>query len=319
MYIPNILYCLKGEIFKLSLVIITHIKMNKKVSLICTVWNEEENISNLIESIISQTHQPDEFVIVDGGSTDNTLSLIESYSKKYPILKLIKTKKCNIAEGRNIAISNSKGEIIIGADGGGCIYDKDWIKNLIQGFNNQIGFGRTTYSANNKFQETMGKILTKNGNYGSSRNIIFLKKIWKEAGGYPENFYGGEDTLFNERIYSLGYKPVNISNAVGYRAMRNSYKGLFNQFKNFGHWDGVNLKTYGRVPKRYILAIVLSYLAIPFAVLASPLLIFSTFLRIHYTCRIGYFIGFHRGLFFGKLEKSIVSGRKEKEIEKKSQ
>ena len=288
-----------------------------KVSLICTVWNEEENIRKLLDSIKNQTMQPDEFVIVDGGSTDDTIKILKEYKKNYRILKIIETEKCNISEGRNLAIKNSKNDIIIGADGGGCIYHKDWIKNLVKGFNGQIGFGKTLPLAKNRFQRIMGKSLTKNGNYGSSRNIIFAKKIWNEIEGYPEDFYGGEDTLFNERIFNEGYKAVKISDAIGYRAMRNTYKGLYNQFKNFGHWDGVNFKHYGKVPKKYLLAIILSYFAIPLAILFSPLLLFSTYIRILYTKRIGYFVGFHKGFIFGKIEKSIVSGRKEKEIEKR--
>ncbi|MFH1311221.1 MAG: glycosyltransferase [Nanoarchaeota archaeon] len=288
-----------------------------KVSLICTIWNEEENIRGLLDSIKNQTMQPNEFVIVDGGSTDNTIKILKDYKKTYKILKIIETEKCNIAEGRNIAIKNAKNDIIIGADGGGCVYHKDWIKNMVKGFNGQIGFGRTLPRAKDRFQRIMGRSLTKNGNYGSSRNIIFAKKIWKEVGGYPEDFYGGEDTLFNERIFNKGYKAVRIYDAVGYRAMRSTYKGLYNQFKNFGHWDGVNFKHYGRVPKKYLLAVILSYFAIPVGIVLSPLLLFSTWLRIFYVKRWGYFIGFHRGFFFGKIEKSVISGRKEKEIEKK--
>ena len=288
-----------------------------KVSLICTVWNEEENIKGLLDSIKAQTIQPDEFVIVDGGSTDNTTKILKDYKKNYKILKIIETEKCNIAEGRNIAIKNAKNDTVIGADGGGCVYHKDWIKNMVAGFNGQIGFGRTFPLAKNRFEKIMGKSLTKNGNYGSSRNIILSKKIWKEVGGYPEDFYGGEDTLFNERILNRGYKASTIKDAIGYRAMRGTYKGLYNQFKNFGHWDGVNFKYYGKVPKKYLLAMVLSYLAIPFAIVFSPLLLFSTYVRIFYTKRMGYFVGFHRGFFFGKIEKSVTSGRKEKEIEKK--
>ncbi|RLG16029.1 glycosyltransferase, partial [Nanoarchaeota archaeon] len=43
-----------------------------KVSLICTVLNEEDTIEDLLKSIIKQTRRPDEFVIVDGGSKDKT-------------------------------------------------------------------------------------------------------------------------------------------------------------------------------------------------------------------------------------------------------
>lgn len=290
-----------------------------RVSLICTVWNEEKNIGELLDSIKAQSVQPDEFVIVDGGSTDSTLKILESYKKKYPRLRIIKAK-CNISEGRNIAIKNSKGKIIIGADGGGCIYHKDWIKNMLKGFNGQLGFGRTMAypRPKNDFEAVSGKILTRNGNYGSSRNIIFSKKIWQEVGGYPENFYSGEDTMFNELIYAKGYTSTKIPDAIGYRSMRETYKGLYNQFKNFGHGDGTIFKFYPeKAQLKSVLAVLLVYLVAPLAVLGAVFLPFSRTLRIIYTLRIGYFIGFHRGVFFGKLKRSTVSGRKEKESEKK--
>ena len=103
-----------------------------KVSLICTVKDEKETIIELLENIFKQTMSPDEVVIVDGGSSDGTIDIIQRYSEKLP-LKLIVSTGANIAKGRNIAIKNASYDIIASTDGG-CKLDEKWLENLIQPF-----------------------------------------------------------------------------------------------------------------------------------------------------------------------------------------
>ena len=59
----------------------------KKFSIITTVFNGEETIAKTIESVISQTYNNYEYIIIDAKSEDNTLKEIEKY-KKY-ITKII--------------------------------------------------------------------------------------------------------------------------------------------------------------------------------------------------------------------------------------
>jgi glycosyltransferase involved in cell wall biosynthesis len=50
-----------------------------KVSLVTTVLNEEKTIEKFLDSVISQTRKPEEVVIVDGGSTDETLEKVQKF------------------------------------------------------------------------------------------------------------------------------------------------------------------------------------------------------------------------------------------------
>ncbi|MBZ0289893.1 MAG: glycosyltransferase, partial [Anaerolineae bacterium] len=87
------------------------------ISLIATVLNEGESIHRLMRSMAAQTRLPDEVVIVDGGSRDNTVSIIETYRDQLPLRVLVEPG-CNISAGRNRAIAAARGDIIVSTDAG---------------------------------------------------------------------------------------------------------------------------------------------------------------------------------------------------------
>ncbi|MCA9997774.1 MAG: glycosyltransferase, partial [Anaerolineales bacterium] len=75
-----------------------------KISVIATIKNEGEAIRPLLDSLIQQTCFPDEVVICDGGSTDDTLEFLEEYKQWLP-LRVIVVPGSNISQGRNRAIA----------------------------------------------------------------------------------------------------------------------------------------------------------------------------------------------------------------------
>ena len=76
--------------------------------------NEINSLPAWLESLSNQTRQPDELVIIDGGSTDGSLELLRSYTEKsvFPVT-IISEPGANIARGRNLAIQNAQNEVII--------------------------------------------------------------------------------------------------------------------------------------------------------------------------------------------------------------
>ncbi|HNS40931.1 MAG TPA: glycosyltransferase, partial [Promineifilum sp.] len=86
-----------------------------KVTIIATVKNEGEALRPLLDSIIDQTRHPDEVVICDGGSTDDTLAILDEYSQWLP-LRVIVEPGSNISRGRNAAIAAATGDVIAGTD-----------------------------------------------------------------------------------------------------------------------------------------------------------------------------------------------------------
>ncbi|KKR11501.1 MAG: hypothetical protein UT39_C0006G0007 [Candidatus Woesebacteria bacterium GW2011_GWA1_39_21] len=159
-----------------------------KVSLVVTVLNEEPSIAALLESLISQTRQPDEIVIVDGGSNDKTVNIIKSYQKVIKGLKLLEFKTTR-SEARNIGIRSSSGDVIVTTDAG-CVAEKHWIKKITQPF-------------------TDSKI--------AARSLAFRKILWEKVGGFPEGLKDtAEDTMFNYNIIKAGAKIARVKDAIVY-------------------------------------------------------------------------------------------------------
>lgn len=89
------------------------------VSVIMAVYNAEETLHEAIDSIIAQTYQNWEFVICDDCSTDNTYSIIQEYSEKFPGKFIIIRNEQNskLAYSLNHCLEYCKGEYIARMDG----------------------------------------------------------------------------------------------------------------------------------------------------------------------------------------------------------
>ena len=72
-----------------------------KVSLIATVKDAGDHVGQFLGSVAAQTVQPDEVIVVDGGSTDGTLDALRAAKD----ITVIEEPGANIARGRNVAIA----------------------------------------------------------------------------------------------------------------------------------------------------------------------------------------------------------------------
>ncbi len=81
-----------------------------KVSIITVVYNAEQTIEYTIKSVLSQHYDDIEHIIVDGGSTDNTIRIVESYGEQ--IAKFISEPDRGIYDAMNKGIKLASGDII---------------------------------------------------------------------------------------------------------------------------------------------------------------------------------------------------------------
>lgn len=100
------------------------------ISVVMPVYNEAANIISTLEALYNNTVLPDEVIVADGGSTDNTIQLIK---ERFPQATVINNPEKNAAAGRNEGIKKAHGDIVAFTDGD-CIVDKHWIENISKAF-----------------------------------------------------------------------------------------------------------------------------------------------------------------------------------------
>jgi len=217
-----------------------------KISIISTVLNEEESIGTLMEALAKQTIAPEEILIVDAGSKDETVPLILRYSSLLPI-RLLVCPGVSRAVGRNIAIREAKGEIIASIDGG-CIPAPNWSENLSAPFKEKedidIVAGFYEPIIQTPLQEALASIIipslqeiSPEDFLPSSRSVAFKKKVWEKAGGYPEWMRSAEDTFFDLSLKKIGAKFYFQPEAIVKWRIRNSLREIFKQFYEYSFWD----------------------------------------------------------------------------------
>lgn len=192
------------------------------ISVCITTLNEEKSVGALLDSLLKQTKKPDEIIIIDGGSTDNTVEIIRHYQKKDSRIKFLK-EKCSRARGRNLGVEIAKGDIIAMTDAG-CVATNEWLKNLTEPFKNSeidVSAGFYKMAAKNDFEKAETVYLgVRPGHFDvnflpSTRSIAFRKGIWEKVGGFPESLRGAaEDTIFNLRLIKAGAKFSRMKNAI---------------------------------------------------------------------------------------------------------
>jgi len=177
-------------------------------SLVTTVKNESDNIVEFLKSMESQSLRPDDVVIVDGGSTDDTVDLITSYVNQSMLkIRLILGDNLNIAQGRNEGVKNSLHDIIVFTDAG-CKVDVDYCRNLIGPMNEDktvdlVGGIYLPIEYSDSSKELIPDWTNEDMNWWksflpSARSQAVRKSIFNKCGGFPEYLtLTGEDTLFD--------------------------------------------------------------------------------------------------------------------------
>jgi glycosyltransferase involved in cell wall biosynthesis len=265
-----------------------------KVSMIATVLNEEDTIKDFMKSVLNQVKKPDEFIVVDGGSSDNTFEILKKYSIKHKWIKVFQVKGASIGRGRNFAIDKSKNEIIACTDAG-CILDKGWLRNITKPFGKKgvdvsVGIYKPLYK--NDFEYFQGQIaVPKMGKIDtpsrmSTRSLAFKKNAWKNVGGFPD-LVTGEDTLFHLNLKKAGFRYEFMKDAIVHWRMRKSWKAFAKQFYKYGVGD----RKSGNIFKMKINFLV--FLGFWFLILAIVYSAFTNFIILVFLLGISflYFLG----------------------------
>ena len=224
--------------------------MLKEVSFYIPAYNAENTIDKAIQSILNQTIDVKEIIVIDDNSSDRTSEIVSRYSD----VKLIKNEtNLGLGFNRNLAIKECKNDIIASIDAD-VELDKNWLKILMNKLNQDIIMcgGKmiekyitlpTNAWRSKYYSQNWGEKDILNPPFLFGCNTILKKKNWKIINGYDESLKtNGEDINFSDKLKELF--NVNLfysSEAKCYHLQNDTLETLSNRIWRY-HSYGYKIK-----------------------------------------------------------------------------
>jgi len=224
------------------------------ISVIMSIYNGESYLKKSIDSILSQTYQNFEFIIINDGSTDNTKNILNDY-RNYERIKVIDQDNIGLTKSLNKGIHLAKGKYIARMDCDDISFKKrlEAQKKFLDK-NKDCAVVGTYYKEINGVGEIISKIKYKDiynydhikeklvkGNIISHSSVMFRKDLIIKEGLYDENIpYGQDYDLWvrlakNYRINiipkCLHYYRKTKNNISNKKRKKQLYYAVLSQFK----------------------------------------------------------------------------------------
>ena len=211
------------------------------ISVVLSVYNSEDSLERCIQSILDQSYKNIEFLICDDGSTDNSLKIIEKYSRKFKQIKIIKNEKnIGLTKSLNLLIKESKGDFIARQDADD-YSDPQRLSIQISHFDNnkfQAIFTRTFNLNKNTSMQKFSflipyRVLVKFRNPFVHGTMLISSNAIRELGGYDEAFYFAQDYKLIRDLIDKGIKIKKERKILYYLNTKNNISNIHKNEQNY--------------------------------------------------------------------------------------
>lgn len=232
-------------------------KADDKISVIVPVYNVKPYLHKCVDSILSQTYQNIEILLIDDGSTDGCAAICDGYGEKDPRIKVLHKKNGGLSSARNAGLDLAAGEYILFVDSDDYI-NREMVQKLYDAL---VRNGADMCVCDLSIVDTNGKKLQSQLNYPLPNqmfdeglywkklyetnsiayivawNKLYRKNIWDDL-RYPVNRINEDEWVLHhilkrcERIQTISYRGYN------YVIRKNSIMSRKNKKANFDLFDG---------------------------------------------------------------------------------
>lgn len=210
----------------------------KDVSVVVRCFNEEEHIGRLLTGILEQTVRDPEIVVVDSGSTDATLSIVERYPAR---VVHIRPEDFSFGRALNRGFAATRGEVVVAASAHVYPVYSDWLEELIRPFQDeqvalvygkQRGDERTRYSEHRVFSTWFPETSDPDQQHPfcNNANAAVRRRVWEEI-PYDESLTGLEDLDWAKRARVAGHRVVYVASAEVVHVHEETARGIYNRYR----------------------------------------------------------------------------------------
>lgn len=182
---------------------------SKKISVVIPLYNKALHIESTLASVLSQTVQPLEVIVVDDGSTDGGAEIVEKM--KHPLLKLIKQENKGVSAARNAGVREAAANYVafLDADDSWQVFHLEEMSGLIDKYSCglystlfNVSHGSNVYTPRAPyplgFVGLVDNFFVRHADglsFVSSSTTCVHRKALLDIGGFPENIKKGEDII----------------------------------------------------------------------------------------------------------------------------
>jgi glycosyltransferase involved in cell wall biosynthesis len=201
--------------------------MSPIVSVIIPAYNAAKYLAETVDSVINQSFDDIEILIIDDGSTDNTLEIANQYQRHDHRIRVISQSNQGVSATRNNGVAHSKGKYIAFLDADDLwLYNK--LKCHLEHFNDNrnlaVSFGRVCFldpdgEVTNNFSKPVRSHLKpyhffyENPTITSS-NLVIRREVFDQIGFFDESMSYSEDQEWCLRVLSSEHWQVEGMNQV---------------------------------------------------------------------------------------------------------
>ena len=223
------------------------------------VRNEGPHVDFTMESLLVSSRPPDEIIVADGESTDDTRRLFLAYAETGVNIRVIPNRGIFSGAGRNAGFRESTSDIVLFADCSNTV-SENWVEEMVRPLEEcadiDIVCGVVEPHVESEFEHYLAAIhYTDSYNLGEltpemkasftpsiilpgGGSIAMRREIFETLGGYPEWLHRAQDKLFSRKAYARGMRVYPNWDARIQHHMRSNTRQVFRLTFEYGRGNG---------------------------------------------------------------------------------
>lgn len=233
------------------------------VSVVTTVLNEGPATDELLRGLRPQLGASDEMLVVDGGSTDDTVPRARDWERRDPRIRVVEEPGAGISRGRNLGVEAAANPVVAFTDAG-CEPQQGWLDalrapfagsrppDLVTGLyrvTSDTIFGTASAVADypdpaearhpGPLVRAYGRLLGRvfDATMPTGRSMACTRGAWERVGGFREDLATAEDVSFGRALHRAGARCVLQADAVVAWTQRPSLGATLRMYARYGAGD----------------------------------------------------------------------------------